>query len=172
MSLRSAISKKDHIQGEQGATIELVEYGDYQCPYCGKAHYEIKKLQKELGADLLFVFRNFPLTNIHEYALNAAIASEVASDFGKFWEMHNLLFENQRALDDNHLIEYAQVIGLDTKSFEAKFSEPQFEGKIESDLESGLRSGVNGTPSFFINGKKYEGNYLADDMLEYIQTII
>lgn len=171
MSLRVAINSEDHIQGKQGAIIELVEYGDYQCPYCQKAHYEIKKLQKELESDLLFVFRNFPLTSIHEYALNAAIASEVANDFGKFWKMHNLLFENRGKLDDNHLVEYAEIIGLDAESFKDKFSEPKFEKKIESDLEGGLRSGVNGTPSFFINGEKYNGNYLADDILEYIQTI-
>lgn len=172
MSLRTAITEKDHKQGKTGAAIELVEYGDYQCPYCGKAYFEVKKLQDKLGDKLLFVFRNFPLSNMHEHAFNAAIASEVAGSVGKFWQMHDLLFENQRALDDYYLIEYAKKLGIDRETFEAKFSEPEFEEKVENDLESGLRSGVNGTPSFFINGEKYEGSYLSDDIYEYIRNIL
>lgn len=171
MSLRFPVNNKDHVQGNTNAKIELVEYGDYQCPYCGQAYYELKKIQKELGNDLKFVFRNFPLTNMHEHALNAAITAEVAGNFGKFWKMHDILFENQDALDDKHLIKYAEQLDIDTQEFESKFTESEYETKIEGDLESGLRSGVNGTPSFFINGQKYNGNYQAEEMLEYLRSI-
>ncbi len=171
MSLRIPVSNKDHIQGNPDAVIELVEYGDYQCPYCGQAYLEIKKLQKHLGDKLKFVFRNFPLVEAHEYALNAAIAAEVASDMGQFWEMHDTLYENQTALDDSDLVFYAKEIGLDTGTFEAKFPDSKYEKGIENDLEGGLRSGVNGTPSFFINGRKYEGDYKVESFLEYIRSL-
>jgi protein-disulfide isomerase len=171
MALKVAVNEKDHIQGNPNASIELVEYGDYECPYCGEAFYEIKKIQKELGDDLKFVFRNFPLTNIHQNAFAAAVSSEVAADFDKFWQMHDILFENQNALDDEDLVSYAKRIGLDEKVFVAKFSDSKYEEKIEEDMESGLRSGVNGTPSFYINGKKYDGDYTANAIVEYIRSL-
>lgn len=171
MPLRLPVSERDHIQGNPDAAIELVEYGDYQCPYCGAAHPQVQKVQKEMGDKLKFVFRNFPLTNMHEHALNAAIASEVAGDMGKFWEMHDILFENQRELDYSRIMEYAKQIGLDVEKIEAKFPEPKYKEKVEQDLESGLRSGVNGTPSFFINGEKYEGSFMADEMIEYLRSL-
>lgn len=167
MALREAVSKKDHIQGSSNAPIELVEYGDYQCPYCGQAYYVVKKIQKELGDKLKFVFRNFPLTNIHRYAASAAIASEVAGGMKKFWEMHDMLFENQEHLDDSHLLQYADELDLDVEKFESDFSNPKYTSKVEGDLESGLRSGVNGTPSFFINGEKYEGEMTAEAILAF-----
>lgn len=169
MSLRTPITNNDHIQGDTNASIELVEYGDYQCPYCGEAYYEIKELQKRLGRKLKFVFRNFPLTNVHRHALNAAIAAEVAGDLGHYWKMHDLLFENQNALEDNDLIRYAEKIGLNIQTFESEFGNKKYEEKIDDDLESGLRSGVNGTPSLFINGEKYEGDLSAISLLRYIE---
>lgn len=171
MSLKPPVSKRDHIQGNPDAGIELVEYGDYQCSYCGAAYPEIKRVQEEMGNKLKFVFRNFPLTNMHQNALHAAIASEVAGDMNKFWEMHNILFENQEYLEDNYLVDYAKRIGLDTHRFEAKFPEPRYQEKVEQDLESGLMSGVNGTPSFYINGRKYEGEYEAEAILRYIESL-
>lgn len=167
MALKTPVSKKDHIQGNPDAPIELVEYGDYQCPYCGKAYYVVKEIQKQLGDKLKLVFRNFPLTNIHQYAANAAIASEVAGGMGNFWEMHDMLFENQKNLDERHILEYAQELGLDLEKFESDFSNPRYTSKVEEDLESGLRSGVNGTPSFFINGEKYEGEMTAEAISAY-----
>ncbi len=171
MPLKLPVSEKDHIQGNADARIELVEYGDYQCPYCGAAYPEVKKVQKEMGDKMKLVFRNFPLTNMHENALNAAIAAEVAGNMGKFWEMHDMLYQNQRHLGYDYLVQYAEKIGLDTQQFEEKFQQPQYKEKIEQDLESGLRSGVNGTPSFFINGKKYEGSYNAEEMIEYLRSL-
>jgi len=172
MSLRSEVNEKDHILGNEDAAIVLVEYGDYECPYCGRAFIEMKKVKKDMGDDLKFVFRNFPLTNMHPYAMHAAIASEVAGDSGKFWEMHDLLFENQNSLEDEYLVDYAKKLGLDEKDFETKFSEPKFKEKVEEDLESGLRSGVNGTPSFFVNGEKYEGDYTASAITEYLRSLL
>jgi len=171
MALRLPVSERDHILGNENAEIELVEYGDYQCPYCGRAYYELKQVKKAMGDQLKFVFRNFPLTNMHPNALHAAVASEVAGDSGKFWEMHDILFENQNNLEDEYLVEYAQKVGIDEKEFETKFQEDKFQKKVEEDLESGLRSGVNGTPSFFINGEKYEGDYTADAMIEYLKSL-
>lgn len=172
MALKTPVGKRDHIEGKTDAPIELVEYGDYQCPYCGHAYYEIKEVQKKMGVQLKFVFRNFPLSNMHEHAMNAALAAETAGGMGQFWEMHDLLFENQNALGDSHLLNYARELGLNIKKFESDFSNPKYGEKIEEDIESGLRSGVNGTPSFFVNGKKYEGGYSAEDIIEYLQSVL
>jgi len=169
MALKIPVNDKDHIQGDPNASIELVEYGDYQCPYCGEAYYEIKELQKKLGKKLKFIFRNFPLTSVHRHALNAAMAAEVAGGLGDFWKMHDLLFENQNALEDDDLIRYAERIGLDTETFKSELGNKKYEEKIDDDLESGLRSGVNGTPSIFINGEKYEGEFSALSLLRYIE---
>lgn len=171
MALKLPVNERDHIQGNPDASIELVEYGDYECPYCASAHLEIKKVQKQLGNKLKFVFRNFPLTNIHRHALKAAIASEVAGDMNKFWEMHDILFKNQRYLSDEDLVGYAEKIGLDAEIFEKKIPDAKYEEKVEQDLESGLRSGVNQTPSFFINGQKYEGDSSATMILEYLDSL-
>lgn len=171
MILKPEVNEKDHMQGNPKAPIELVEYGDYQCPYCAKAHYMIQKLQKGMGEQMKFVFRNFPLYDAHPNALHAATAAEVAADQGKFWEMHDILFENQDRLEDDYLMKYAGKIGLDTKKFEADFSNPKYAEKIEADLESGLRSGVNGTPSFYVNGQKYTGEYSAEALMEYMQAL-
>lgn len=171
MSLKPGVSSSDHIQGNSQAEIELVEYGDYECPYCRRAHYEVKKVQQELGDKLKFVFRNFPLENVHPYALHAATAAEVAASFDKFWEMHDILYNNQESLGDSDLVDYARELGINEKKFETEFPEMKYADKIEADLESGLRSGVNGTPSFFVNGQKYNGDYTADAILEFLQSI-
>lgn len=115
-------SEKDHIQGSMNAPVTLVEYGDYECPYTGQAHPIVKEIQKQLGDRLLFVFRNFPLTQIHAHAEHAAEAAEAAAAQGKFWDMHDYLFKHQRALDDNHLLKYAEEIGINTNKFQNEMS--------------------------------------------------
>lgn len=160
---------KDHIQGRENAPVELLEYADYQCSYCGQAYYIIKRVQKELGDNLKFIFRNFPLQQIHPYAVNAAIAAEAAANQGKFWEMHDILFENQGDLDDSHLFAYARKIGLDIHQFEESFNDESSFLKVKKDYETGIKSGVEGTPTFFINGKKFEGNWHDPDFSEYLQ---
>lgn len=157
--LTPPVNKDDHIQGSPNAIITLVEYGDYQCAHCGAAYPVVKALQKELGKKLSFVFRNFPLSNIHKLALPAAIAAEAADRQRKFWEMHDIIYERQSELSEYALLEFAKEIRLDLSQFKRDLPDRSLVEKIESHFESGVRSGVNGTPSFFINGHKYNGSY-------------
>jgi protein-disulfide isomerase len=148
-----------------------VEYGDYQCPHCGHAYPIIKQVQRELEDRLRFVYRNFPLSEAHPDAFNAAVAAEAASLQNRFWEMHDVIFENQEALSWTDLFGYAQSIGLDVQSFEEDVQKKEIAEKVEADFESGIRSGVNGTPSFFINGEKYEGSWEATDLIGYLNAM-
>lgn len=150
-------ANRDHIQGPIGAAIALVEYGDYECPYCGAAYPLVKAIQKRLGDRLCFVFRNFPLANMHPHALHAAEAAEAAGAQGKFWEMHDTLFENQNALEDDDLAEYAEGLGLDARKLIDEVLTGVHAARVREDFQSGARGGVNGTPSFFINGVRYNG---------------
>ncbi|MDR1679799.1 MAG: DsbA family protein [Prevotellaceae bacterium] len=166
------VTPNDHIQGAKDALIEMIEYGDYQCPYCRKAYYILKELPAELRKNIRLVFRNFPLQDLHEHALHAAIAAEVAASQGKFWEMHDIIFENQHYLSDSDLIKYAREIGLDVERFKNEFGNDQFFEKVKSDFESGERNGVEGTPTFFINGEIFEGNWMGAEFTEYLQSLI
>jgi protein-disulfide isomerase len=170
--LKPPVSSKDHIQGKDTAPIELVEYGDYQCPHCGHAYPIIKKVQRSLGGDLKFVFRNFPLSESHPDAFNAAVAAEAAGLQHKFWEMHDIIFENQRALDFESLFFYAKTIGLDLERFKNDIQKNIVANKVEQDFESGVRSGVNGTPSFFINEKKYNGDWEEHVFDQYLKSLL
>lgn len=161
---------RDHIQGPVAATITLVEYGDYQCPYCGAAYPEVKKVQKELGSKLRFVFRNFPLTRIHEFALNAAETAEAASAQGKFWEMHDFLYEHQATLGDPKVaLGFAEKIGLDTRKFSSGISQHKYQPTIKQDFDGGIRSGVNGTPTFYVNGVRHDGEPTAEDLVKALR---
>jgi len=158
---------RDHIQGDPKAILTLVEYGDYQCPFCGAAYPEVKKVQKELGSKLRFVFRNFPLTNVHEFAQVAAETAEAANVQGKFWEMHDFLYEHQRTLGDNSVaLGYAKKIGLDTQKFEREISQHVYQKRIKEDFMGGVRSGVNGTPTFYANGVRHDGPAEAEAIIE------
>ena len=168
--LKLAVNSKDHIQGKNTAPLELVEYGDYQCPHCGHAYPIIKNVQRNLGPDLKFVFRNFPLSEIHPDAFNAAVAAEAAGLQKKYWDMHDIIFENQQALDFENLFLYAKTIGLDLERFKDDIQKNTTTTKVEQDFESGVRSGVNGTPSFFINGKKYNGDWEEDMFSQYLKS--
>jgi protein-disulfide isomerase len=150
-------AKHDHIQGTIDAPIALVEYGDYECPYCGQAYPVIKAIQKRLGDRLCFAFRNFPLANSHPHAEHAAEAAEAAGAQGKFWEMHDLLYENQEALGDENLARYAQALGLDARRLMSEVLTGAHLARVREDFQSGARGGVNGTPSFFINGVRHDG---------------
>jgi protein-disulfide isomerase len=151
------VSGRDHIQGSIDAPIQLLEYGDYECPYCGQAYPVVKEIQKRLGERLCFAFRNFPLTNSHPHAEHAAEAAEAAAAQGRFWEMHDYLYENQEALDDESLAQYAQSLGLDVQRLVSEVSSGAHQLRIREDFRSGAHNGVNGTPSFFINGLRYDG---------------
>src|SRR5258705_3367623 len=153
-TLKLAVNANDHHLGNVDATITLVEYGDFQCTYCKHAHPLIKRLLKERSNDLHVVFRNFPLQEIHPHAYTAAITAEAAGKQDKFWEMHDLIFENQDKLNTKFLLSLGEDIDLDMKQFAKDSKSNSLQNKIETDFESGIRSGVNGTPTFFINGIK------------------
>ena len=155
--LTSPVSARDHAQGPENAPLTLVEYGDYQCPYCGAAYPVVKQVQKALGKKLRFVFRNFPLTQMHPYALVAAEAAEAAALQGKFWEMHDIIYENQSMLEPEQLLVWAKELGLDLAKFETAIRKGEVTKRIKEDRTSGIASGVNGTPCFFINGTRYDG---------------
>ncbi len=169
--LKIAVSASDHVQGRHDAPLVLVEYGDYQCPYCGQAAPIVKRLQAALGNDLKLVFRNFPLTEAHPDALNAAKAAEAAALGGKFWEMHDLLYENQNDLDGESLLGYAEQLGLDLEAFEKNLADRRVLEKIEKDFEGGVRSGVNGTPGFFVNGARYDRDWGYDTFVLVLEDL-
>jgi protein-disulfide isomerase len=154
---------RDHILGRADAPVTLVEYGDFECPFCGMAYSDIKEIRSRLGERLRFVYRHFPRPP-HPHARQAAEASECAASQGKhfFWSMHDMVFEHQQALEDDHLREYAAVIGLDVPRFTRDLSEHAFVQRVQEDLQGAVRSDVHGTPTFFINGARYEGLARAD----------
>ncbi len=169
-SLTPAVSSHDHAQGADQAPLELVEYGDYQCGYCGEAYPLVKAAQQALGLSLKLVFRNFPLADAHPYAQQAALAAEAAGLQNKFWEMHDALYTHQGQLDAAHLAGYAKSLGLNVEQFQRDSQKKTLAAKIEADLESGVRSGVNGTPSFFVNGQKYDGDWQQHELLQFLRS--
>ena len=167
--LSVAVSAKDHRQGDPDAPCTLVEYGDYQCPSCGQAYPIVKRVQKHYGKRLSFVFRNFPLTQMHPFAEPAAETAEFAGANGKFWGMHDLLFENQARFGDDELLpELAQQLHLVPAKLLEALESKEFEPRVKSDFSSGVRSGVNGTPTFFINGQRHDGPYDFASLVEAI----
>jgi len=159
------VSDRDHVQGPAGAPVTLVEYGDYECPHCGRAYPIVKEAQQRMGRRLQFVFRNFPLRESHPHAQHAAEAAEAAGAQGKFWEMHDRLFERQFALDDDYLIEYAVDLGLDQERVRTELAQGIYQPRVREDFRSGVTSGVNGTPTFFINGMRYDGAWDLEPLL-------
>ena len=163
------VSEHDHTQGPASAPVTLVEYGDYECPYCGQAYGIVKEVQRRLGDRLRFVFRNFPLTNAHPHAAHAAEAAEAAAAQGKFWEMHDYLYQHQRALDDPHLLQAAEHVGLDVARFRQEMEAHTHAARVREDFMSGVRSDVNGTPSFFINGVRHDESYDLETLLAALE---
>jgi len=155
-SLAVPVSEEDHAQGSPGAAVTLLEYGDYQCPYCGQAYPIIKEVQAAMGLKLRFVFRNFPLTQAHPYAELAAEAAESAAVDGKFWEMHDALYENQAMISHDTMMEIARKLGLNLSRFVEDIRARKFMNHVRKDFMGGVKSGVNGTPCFFINGKRHD----------------
>jgi protein-disulfide isomerase len=162
--------ERDHIFGSANGSIKLLEYGDYECPFCGDAHVIVEEIKRRLGDDLLFAFRNFPLTNIHPYAEHAAEAAEAASAQGEFWGMHDRLFENQGALEDQDIARYAAALGLDATRLIREVVSSAYAPRIREDFKSGVRAGVNGTPTFFINGERYDGAFDLEHFLNALTS--
>jgi protein-disulfide isomerase len=157
--LKPPVGANDHVQGAANAPVTLVEYGDYECPYCGEAYPVVKALQERLGDQMRFVFRNFPLSQAHPHAEHAAGAAEAAGAQGKFWEMHDLLYENQDALEDEDLVRYAKALHVDAARFIKEMEAHHYAERVRADFGSGVKSGVNGTPTFFINGVRHDGPF-------------
>ena len=170
--LKIPVQKQDHQTGNEKATVVLVEYGDYECSHCGIAYPLIKQLLREFGSDLLFVFRNFPLQESHPHAMMAALAAEAAARQDKFWEMHDTIYEHQDELSGNRLLSFAEALNLDLQQFAHDWKSQATLAKVESDFEGGLRSGVNGTPTFFLNGNRlnsYDESY--ESLAEAVRTV-
>jgi NhaA family Na+:H+ antiporter len=170
--LMPAVSERDHIRGTLDAPVVFLEYGDYQCPHCLQAHSIVGELQERIGDRISFVYRHFPIRSSHPRAQYAAEAAEAAGAQGKFWEMHDLLFKNQDALSDANLIEYAEQIGLDKEVFQRDLEGERFKDRVDEDFRSGERSGVNGTPTFYINGERYDGPWDIESLVEEIEKPI
>ena len=164
--------ERDHIKGRPDAPVTLVEYGDYQCPYCGAAHPIVQEVLERMGDQVRFVFRNFPLTTSHARAQPAAEAAEAAAAQGRFWPMHDLLLENQKQLDDADLHEYARRVGLDVDGFARQLAEHTHGPRVREDFMTGVRSGVNGTPTFFINGIRHDGAYDVPALLAALRSAV
>lgn len=159
----------DHVRGPQAARL-IVEYGDYECPYSRQAYRSIERVEAELSGGVRFAFRHFPLTEIHPHALAASRAAEAAALQGRFWEMHELLFHRQRALEDDDLRHYASELGLDIRQFDVDRDSEAVLDRIERDFRSGIESGeVRGTPTLFIDGIVHLGGYDADTLLELVK---
>lgn len=161
--------ERDHAQGPATAAVTLVEYGDYECPYCGQAYQVVKDLQQQFGERLRFVFRNFPLRESHPHAEQAAEAAEAAGAQDKFWEMHDALYEHQRALDERDLVRYVEQVGVDGSGLKRDLGQHTHADRVREDFMSGVRSGVNGTPTFFINGERYDGSFDVDSLRAAVQ---
>jgi len=169
-TLKVPVGPDDHIQGDENAPCTLVEYGDFQCPYCGAAYSIVKRVQKHFGKRLRFVFRNFPLSQIHPNAESAAEMAEFAAAHGKFWEMHDLLFENQGHLGPALYAELAEKLKFAPPDLAVALQKKEYMSKVRADFSSGVRSGVNGTPTFFINGQRHDDSYEYDVLVAAIEA--
>src|SRR3982074_2416645 len=161
-------AERDHILGPADASVTLVEYGDFECPFCARAYPAVKQIRRELGNRLRFVFRHFPRPE-HPHARHAAEAAEAAAAQGHFWHMHDMLFEHQRALEDTDLLGSAAATALQPAPFEHDLTPHVARERVHADLESAVRSGAHGTPTFFINGVKHEGADTFDDLMGAIR---
>ena len=171
MQLKVAISEHDHLQGPADAAVTLVEYGDYQCPDCVRAHPIVKLLQKRFGGSLRFAFRHFPLAQIHQFAQPAAEAAEFAAARGQFWEMHDSIYERRSPLSSELLLSLAKENGLDASAMDEALNQHTFLDRVKQDFMGGVRSGVNGTPTFFIDGKRHDDGTDFESLVAGIEAV-
>lgn len=168
-SLTIPVGPEDWTTGPAQAPVTLVEYGDFECPHCGAMEHTLRALREWAGDDLRFVFRHFPLTGSHPHAELAAEAAEAAGAQGAFWPMHDILLDNQQALELHDLQRYAAHLGLDVTAFTTALDERTYQPQVQADFMSGVRSGVGGTPTFYINGVRYDGDYDEESLRRAIQ---
>jgi protein-disulfide isomerase len=165
------IQPEDHIEGSPHARYTLVEYGDYECPACGQLFQTIRQLHKQFGDDVRLVFRHYPLSGIHPHAEQAAEAVEAAGAQGRFWEMHDLLFDHQDALRTKDLYKYCGQLGLDSKRFRDELKEHKYEDRVREDFRRGVANGVYGTPGLFVNGIRHNGGLDLDAILGKLKEV-
>ena len=166
------VGPADHSRGPLDAKLTVVEYGDYQCPYCGQAHPIVERLMTTYADSMRLVFRNFPLAEVHPHAEAAAEMAEAVGLQGKFWEIHDALYENQRDLSDGALRRYAEAVGANVDEAIAAVADGGPAQRVESDFEGAIRSGANGTPTFFVNGVRYEGSWMYEPFSEYLSQVL
>jgi protein-disulfide isomerase len=162
--LNPPVGPDDHVRGSPDALVTLVEYGDFECPYCGRAHLALQEVERRMGRDMRLVFRHFPLAELHPHAVAAAEAAEAAGAQRKFWPMHDTLYENQDALGLEDLMGYAEDLRLDAARFTRALASHAYLDRVQHDFESGMQSGVRGTPTFFINDVLYEDSWDPDTL--------
>lgn len=162
--LRAPVTSHDHFTGPRDAPVTVVEYGDYQCPYCAMAHPNVKRLLQRSANEICFVFRHFPLTEVHPLALPAAETAEFAGDYRQYWKMHDAIYASASELSLPHLIALAAELGLDQDKLQQALALGAHAPKIQADFVGGVQSGVNGTPCFFINGVRHDGGYDFADL--------
>lgn len=172
VNLTLPVNEADHQRGSRDAKVTLIEYGDFECPHCREAHFVVKELERALADSMQFVFRNFPLTTVHPHAEQAAEAAEAAAAQGRFWPMHDTLFKNQDALEFEDLLQYAAALGIDDERFARELTERRYANRVREHFMSGVRSGVNGTPAFFINGVRHDGSYDFQSLLAAINDVV
>ena len=171
-NLKVPITPEDNVHGHEKAPITLIEYGDYECPDCKKAHTIVKEIQKKFGDKVRFGFRHFPLQAKHPCALVAAQITEFSETNKSFWEMHDLIFENQERLGMPLLLELTQKLGLPVRELENALENEIYAPKIQKDFVGGIKSSVNRSPTFFINGERYNGNLELDDLTKHIENLL
>ncbi|MGH7686513.1 MAG: DsbA family protein [Candidatus Dormibacteria bacterium] len=171
MAVQPIDLRVDHVRDEQSPHV-ILEYGDYECPYSRAAYRAIETVQRTLGGEVAFVFRHFPLTDIHPHALAAAFAAEAAAQQQRFWEMHDLLYHNQKALEESDLRGYATEVGLDLAIFERDRTGAGVEARVRRDVDSGIASGdVQGTPTLFIDGALHDGATDSESLIAAIRRL-
>jgi protein-disulfide isomerase len=163
------VTATDHIRGPADAPVTVVEYGDYECPYCRGAFRDVQELLAEYPDQVRFVFRNFPIPQLHPHAEKAAEAAEAAAVQGKFWQMYELLLQPYAHLDTDSLVTYAEVVGLDIARFSEDIAEQRYAAKIDADVQEGLRNGVNATPKFYVNGQRIDGKVPLEHLEEQVR---
>lgn len=170
--LKVPVTQHDHAMGPASAPMTMVEYGDYECPACGAAYPVVGAVLKYFGPRLRFVFRHFPLTQVHPNAETAAESAEFAASRGRFWDMHDAIYQNQERLSLPLLLTLADALQLSEVELRDALATEKFAAKVRNDFLGGVRSGVNGTPTFFINGKQHEGTYDFDDLVASIEQYL
>lgn len=170
IALDSPVTASDHLRGDEHAPVTLVEYGEFECPDCGRAYHVVKQTLEEARGELRFVFRHFARDDVHPYAERSAQAAEAAGAQGRFWEMHDFLFERQHQLEYEDLVRHAEDLGLDAERFKDEVMSGKYLPKVRSDLASGIASGISETPTFFIDGVRYTGAPDVSGLLTAIRT--